>query len=50
MANWLLGRLKEQSTWIALFTIGSTFFGLDLTPDQQQAVCMLATALIVTKG
>ena len=48
--NWLTSRLKEPSTWGALFAIGSAFFGLDLTPDQQAAVTMLAGAIFVSKG
>ena len=48
--NWLTNRLKEPSTWVALFAIGSAFFGLDLTPDQQAAVTMLAGAIFVSKG
>lgn len=48
--NWLTSRLKEPSTWVALFAIGSAFFGLDLTPDQQAAVTMLAGAIFVSKG
>jgi hypothetical protein len=48
--NWLFARLKEPSTWAALFTVGSAFFGLDLTPDQQAAVAMLAGAIFVSKG
>ena len=48
--NWLINRLREPSTWVALFAIGSAFFGLDLTPDQQAAVTMLAGAIFVSKG
>ena len=48
--NWLTSRLKEPSTWVALFAIGSAFFCLDLTPDQQAAVTMLAGAIFVSKG
>lgn len=48
--NWLLARLREHSTWAALFAVGSAFFGLDLTPDQQAAVTMLAAAICVSKG
>ena len=47
---WLFARLKEPSTWAALFTIGSAFFGLNLTPDQQTAITMLAAAIFVSKG
>jgi hypothetical protein len=48
--NYLIARLKEPSTWGALFAVGSAFFGLDLTPDQQAAVTMLAGAIFVSKG
>jgi hypothetical protein len=48
--TWLKSRLSEPSTWAALFTVGSVFFGLDLTPDQQYAISGLAVALFVTKG
>lgn len=48
--NWLFARLKEPSTWGALFAVGGAFFGLDLTPDQQAAVTMLAGAIFVSKG
>ena len=48
--NYLIARLKEPSTWAALFAVGSAFFGLDLTPDQQAAVTMLAGAIFVSKG
>ena len=50
MKEYLLERLGESSTWIALFAVSSAFFGLDLTPDQQKAVVMLATGLFVSKG
>jgi hypothetical protein len=50
MANWLKGRLSEASTWAAIFTVGSVFFGLELTPDQQYAISGLAVALFVSKG
>jgi hypothetical protein len=50
MKNWIIGRLKEPSTYAGLFAIGSAFFSLDLTPDQQAAVVMLATGLFVSKG
>lgn len=48
--KWLFERLKEPSTWAALFAVGGAFFGLDLTPDQQAAVTMLAGAIFVSKG
>jgi len=47
---WLLSRLKEPSTWAAIFAVGGAFFGLDLTPDQKAAVTMLAGAIFVSKG
>lgn len=50
MRNYILARLKEPSTWAALFTFGSVFFGLDLTPDEQYAISGLAIALFVTKA
>lgn len=50
MKCYLLARMSEPSTWVALFAIGSAFFGLDLTPDQQAAVTMLAGAIFVSKG
>lgn len=48
--NWLFERLKESSTWCALFAVGGAFFGLNLTPDQQAAITMLAGAIFVSKG
>ena len=48
--NWLKDRISEPSTMIALFAVGSAFFGLDLTVDQQTAVTMLAGAIFVSKG
>jgi hypothetical protein len=53
--NWLLNRLREPSTWFGLFAVGSAFFGIELTPDQKEAVMMLAIALlggglVVSKG
>lgn len=48
--NWFKNRLIEPSTWIALFAVGSAFFGLDLTSDQQAAVTMLAAAIFTSKG
>jgi hypothetical protein len=48
--NYLIERLREPSTIIALLSVGSAFFGLDLTPDQQAAVTMLAGAIFVSKG
>lgn len=47
--NWLLERLREPSTFAALFAVGGAFFGLDLTPDQKAAVTMLAAAIFVSK-
>ena len=47
--NWLFKRLKEPSTWAAIFAVGGAFFGLDLTTDQQAAVTMLAAAIFVSK-
>ena len=48
--NYLVARMREPSTWAALFAVGSAFFGLDLTHDQQAAVTMLAGAIFVSKG
>jgi hypothetical protein len=48
--NWLFSRLREPSTWCALFAVGGAFFGLDLTQDQQAAIAMLAGAIFVSKG
>jgi hypothetical protein len=48
--NWLFARLREPSTIVALLAVASAFFGLDLTPDQQAAVTMLAGAIFVSKG
>lgn len=48
--NWIFSRLKEPSTMIALFAVGSAFFGLDLTDDQKVAVTMLAGAIFTSKG
>jgi hypothetical protein len=48
--KYILERLKEPSTIVALLAVGSAFFGLDLTPDQQAAVTMLAGAIFVSKG
>ena len=48
--NYLIERLREPSTIIALLSVGSAFFGLDLTHDQQAAVTMLAGAIFVSKG
>lgn len=50
MKEWLFSRLKEPSTWGALFAVGSAFFGLDLTPDQKAAVTLLAASVFVSKG
>jgi hypothetical protein len=48
--NYLIARLREPSTWGAIFSVAGAFFGLDLTPDQQAAVTMLAGAIFVSKG
>jgi hypothetical protein len=48
--KWLIERLREPSTWGALFAVGGAFFGLDLTPDQKAAITMLAAAIFVSKG
>ena len=50
MKTWLFDRLRETSTWGALFAVGGAFFGLDLTADQQAAITMLAAAIFVSKG
>lgn len=44
--KWLLERLKEPSTYFGLFAVGSTFFNIDLTPEQQAAVMKLSMALV----
>ena len=53
--NWLLSRLKEPSTWLGIFAVGSAFFHLDLTPEQEDAlmrltIALLGGGLITTKG
>jgi hypothetical protein len=53
--SWLLERFKEPSTYLALFAVGSTFFGIDFTPEQQQslsqlAIVLLGGGLMVSKG
>ena len=42
--------LVEPSTLIALFAVGSAFFGLDLTDDQKVDVTMLAAVVFTSKG
>ena len=49
MKQYLLDRLSEPSTWIAIGAVCNAF-ALDLTPDQVQAVTMLAGAIFVSKG
>ena len=53
--NWLIARFKEPSTYMGLFAVGSAFFQIDLTPEQQNALIQLSVALlggglIVSKG
>lgn len=53
--QWIIGRLKEPSTYLGAFAIASAFFHIDLSPEQQDAVIELAIALaggglVVTKG
>ena len=48
--NWLFSRLREPSTWMALFAVSGAFFGLDLTVDQKAAITMLAAAIFTSKG
>lgn len=43
--DWLKERLKEKSTYIGLFMVFSAFFGIHLTPEQQNALIFLGMAL-----
>lgn len=46
--NWLLNRLKEKSTWLALFTFAG-LLGMKLNPELQELItqAILAVAAIV---
>lgn len=46
MKTWLIERLKEPSTYLGLFAVGSAFFNIDLTPEQQHALMQLSVALV----
>lgn len=46
MKDFLIDRLKEPSTWLGLFAVGSAFFGIDLTEQQQHAAELLGIALL----
>lgn len=44
--DWLLERLKEKSTWVALVTNGAALLGAHLAPEMQEAI--IATGLGIT--
>ena len=46
MKDFLIDRLKEPSTWLGLFAVGSAFFGMELDQAQKDAVMMLSIALL----
>jgi hypothetical protein len=45
--RYIIKRLKEYSTWYAVILVLSTFV-FHFTPDQQQALMALASALALT--
>ena len=44
--KWLIERFREPSTWLGVFAIGSAFFHIDLTPEQEDALMQLTIALL----
>ncbi len=44
MKDFILGRLKEPSTWRGLVLV-ATAFGMDLNPDQAYAIASLGIAI-----
>ena len=45
MTQWLLDRLKENSTWRGLILLAG-LFGAHLKPDQQEAIVGAALAIV----
>jgi hypothetical protein len=50
MKDYFLNRLREKSTWFALFAVISAFTGWQMTPEQQIAVALLASVLAGSPG
>jgi hypothetical protein len=50
MKDYFLNRLREKSTWFALFAVIAAFTGWQMTPEQQIAVAFLASVLAGAPG
>lgn len=48
MKDWLISRLREPSTWAAVFLVAQAW-GLDFTVEQTTALTTLAVALFTLK-
>lgn len=44
--TWLLARLKEKTTWAAIITTGATVFGINVAPEQAEAITQIGLALV----
>jgi|DEB0MinimDraft_3_1074331.scaffolds.fasta_scaffold56193_3 hypothetical protein len=43
--NWALARLKEKSTWAAIFTLAATALGVTLEPALKEAIITAGMAV-----
>jgi hypothetical protein len=50
MKDYFLNRLREKSTWFALFAVIAAFTGWQMTQEQQIAVALLASVLAGSPG
>ncbi|MDX2221133.1 MAG: hypothetical protein SFV21_00200 [Rhodospirillaceae bacterium] len=46
LKTFLLGRLKEKSTWAAILTVIATAVGIQVAPEQQGEIATGAAALL----
>lgn len=44
--GFIKSRLSEKWSWVAIFTMVSTFSGLDLTEAQQYAIALFGMVLV----
>lgn len=44
--NWILERLKEKSTWGAIFTVLATVVGVKLSPAMQTEITTIGMAVV----
>lgn len=46
MKDFLLARLKEKSTWATIITLIATAIGLNISPENKEAISLGALSLV----